>query len=48
MPVDSGDRYDRIIDIVEGRCEAHSPEPPTTTEVITDEDRDATTPTTEG
>ena len=48
MPVDSGDRYDRIIDIVEGRCEAHSPEPPTTTEVITDEDRDVTTPTTEG
>ena len=48
MPVDSGDRYDRIIDIVEGRCEAHSPEPPTTTEVITDADRDATTPTTEG
>ena len=48
MPVDSGDRYDRIIDIVEGRCEAHSPEPPTTTEVITDEDRDATAPTTEG
>ena len=48
MPVDRGDRYDRIIDIVEGRCEAHSPEPPTTTEVITDEDRDATTPTTEG
>ena len=48
MPVDSGDRYDRIIDIVEGRCEAHSPEPPTTTEVITDEDRDATTATTEG
>ena len=48
MPVDSGDRYDRIIDIVEGRCEAHSPEPPTTTEVITDEDRDATVPTTEG
>ena len=48
MPVDSGDRYDRIIDIVEGRCEAHSPEPPTTTEVITEEDRDATAPTTEG
>ena len=48
MPVDSGDRYDRIIDIVEGRCEAHSPEPPSTTEVITDEDRDATVPTTEG
>ena len=48
VPVDSGDRYDRIIDIVEGRCEAHSPEPPSTTEVITDEDRDATVPTTEG
>ena len=48
MPVDSGDRYDRIIDIVEGRCEAHSPEPPTTTEVITEEGRDATAPTTEG
>ena len=47
-PIDSGDRHDRIVDIVEGRCEEHSPEPPTTSEVITGEDVDSTTSTTQG
>ena len=47
-PVSSGDRYDRIIDVIEGRCEQHDPEPPTTTEVVADEDTDTTTSTTVG
>jgi len=47
-PISSGDRHDRIVDIVEGRCEEHDPTPPTTTEVISDEDLDETTSTTQG
>ena len=47
-PVSSGDRYDRIVDVIEGRCEQHDPEPPTTTEVVADEDTDTTTSTTVG
>ena len=47
-PVSSGDRYDRIIDVIEGRCEQHDPEPPTTTEVVANQDTDTTTSTTVG
>ena len=47
-PVSSGDRYDRIIDVIEGRCEQHDPEPPTTTEVVVDQATDTTTSTTVG
>ena len=46
VPISSGDRYDRILDIVEGRCEEHAPEPPTTTEVLSGSEGDAIAPTT--
>ncbi|MEC7828783.1 MAG: CapA family protein [Actinomycetota bacterium] len=47
-PVSSGERYDRIVDVIEGRCEEHDPEPPTTTEVVDDQTTDTTTSTTAG
>ena len=47
-PVSSGDRYERIVDVIEGRCEEHDPEPPTTTEVADDGATDTTTSTTAG
>jgi len=47
-PISSGERYDRIVDVIEGRCEQHDPEPPTTTEVLDDPALDATPSTTTG
>ncbi|MDP6862743.1 MAG: CapA family protein [Acidimicrobiales bacterium] len=47
-PVSSGERYDRIVDVIEGRCEEHDPEPPTTTEVVDNQPTDTTTSTTAG
>jgi hypothetical protein len=44
-PIASGDRYDRITDIVEGRCEQHAPEPTPTTEVSTGSEGVTTAPT---
>ncbi|HAX05658.1 MAG TPA: hypothetical protein DCX77_08270 [Acidimicrobiaceae bacterium] len=35
-PISSGDRYDRIVDVIEGRCEQHDPESPPTSEVLDD------------
>ena len=43
-PIASGDRYDRITDIVEGRCEQYAPEPTPTTEVSTDSEGVTTAP----
>ena len=47
-PISSGDRYDRIVDVIEGRCEEHDPEPPTTTEGSGDQVIETTTSTTSG
>ena len=47
-PIDSGDRHDRIVDIVEGRCEEHNPEPPTPVEGNNDVGIDEATSTTQG
>lgn len=47
-PISSGDRYDRIVDVIEGRCEEHDPEPPTTTEGSGDQVMETTTSTTSG
>ena len=43
-PIASGDRYDRITDIVEGRCEQYAPEPTPTTEVSTGSEGVTTAP----
>jgi len=43
-PIGSGDRYDRITDIVEGRCEQYAPEPTPTTEVSTGSEGVTTAP----
>ena len=45
-PISSGDRHERIRDIIEGRCEEHAPEPPPTTEVPTGTEGATTMPTT--
>jgi len=47
-PISSGERYDRIVDVIEGRCEQHDPEPPTTTEALGDGAIDSTPSTTAG
>ena len=44
-PIASGDRYDRITDIVEGRCEQYAPEPTPTTEPSTGSEGVTTVPT---
>ncbi|MEE3140877.1 MAG: CapA family protein [Actinomycetota bacterium] len=46
-PISSGDRYERIVDIVEGRCEEYAPESPTTTEAPTGTEGVTTTIATE-
>lgn len=41
-PIPSGERYDRIVDVIEGRCEQHDPGPLMTSEAIGNSAADVT------
>ena len=41
-PIPSGERYDRIVDVIEGRCEQHDPGPLMTSEATGNSAADVT------